>query len=165
MEYSLDCSSTCKRVEQPVYEEVLIPYESTEIVTKYREVPVYETQRVKVGTKQVPYQSTEKVTKYREVPVYETRKVKVGTKQVPYTVTEKVTKYREVPVYETRKVQVGTKEVITIKQVPVVENVTYYRSRTREYISGTVKTAWSRSQNDQSLIAAGYSLTGNSRQI
>lgn len=43
--------------------------------------------------------------------------------------------------------------------------VTYYRYRTREYISGTKKTAWSSSQNDKSLLDKGYTLTGNKKQV
>ena len=145
--------------------------------------PVYETKQVQTGTKQEAYTVTEQreVTKYEEKqkliktefvfdctdgckqiakPVYETVKV-------PYTVIEnvQVTKYRTVPVYETKQVQTGTKEVVTEVQVPVVTQVTYYRSRTREYISGKVETAWSENKNDQDLIAAGYSLTGKSRKI
>ena len=73
----------------------------------------------------------------REVPVYETKVVPVYTT-------------REVPVYE-------------IKVTPIYENITYYRSRTREYISGNVDIKWSRSQNDLTLIKKGYSLTGQSR--
>ena len=91
--------------------------------------------------------------------------VKTGEKQEAYTETVNVTKTRTVPVYGTQQVQTGTKEVSNIVQVPVVTQVTYYRSRTREYISGKVETAWSENKNDQDLIAAGYSLTGNSKKI
>ena len=151
MEYSLDCSNGCKRVEKPVYETVT--------VTKTRTVPVYETRQEQTGSTEESY------TAYRTVPVYETQTVQTGTRQEAYTTTETVTKYKDVPVYETQQVQTGTKEVVTEVQVPVVNKVTYYRSRTREYISGTVKTAWSESQNDQSLISQGYTLTGNSKKI
>ena len=43
--------------------------------------------------------------------------------------------------------------------------VTYYRYRTREYISGTVSKVWSTSSNDTDLINKGYSLTGNKKEI
>lgn len=43
--------------------------------------------------------------------------------------------------------------------------VTYYRYRTRDYIAGTKKTAWSSSQNDKSLLDKGYTLTGNKKQV
>jgi hypothetical protein len=45
----------------------------------------------------------------------------------------------------------------------VYETVTYYRYKEREYISGTVKTVWSKSDNDTTLINQGYSLTGNKK--
>lgn len=43
----------------------------------------------------------------------------------------------------------------------VYETVTYYRYKERKYISGTVDTKWSQSDNDTSLLNKGYSLTGN----
>lgn len=55
------------------------------------------------------------------------------------------------------------------KTVPVFEeqnvysDVTYYRYKERTYISGTVKTIWSKSENDTALISQGYSLTGNKK--
>ena len=45
------------------------------------------------------------------------------------------------------------------------ETVTYYRSRTKTYISGSMDYKWSRSQNDISLIKQGYTLTGKSREV
>lgn len=45
----------------------------------------------------------------------------------------------------------------------VYEEVTYYRYKERQYISGTVKTVWSKSDNDTTLINQGYSLTGNKK--
>ncbi len=45
----------------------------------------------------------------------------------------------------------------------VYETVTYYRYKERQYISGTVKTVWSKSDNDTTLINQGYSLTGNKK--
>ena len=150
-EYSWDCTNSCKTVSNPVYGTRQVPYQTTETVTKYRTVPVYTTQKVQTGTK------TE--------PVYETKRVQTGVKQEAYTDTETVTKYRTVPVYSTVTVQTGTKEETTTVKVPVVIKVTYYRSKTREFISGTTDTKWSTSQNDQSLLSKGYSLTGNSRKI
>ncbi len=45
----------------------------------------------------------------------------------------------------------------------VYETVTYYRYKQRQYISGDVKTVWSKSDNDTTLISQGYSLTGNKK--
>lgn len=45
------------------------------------------------------------------------------------------------------------------------ENVTYYRYKTREYISGSVQKTWSSSNNDTDLINKGYTLTGNKREV
>ena len=129
-EPKLSCEDACKIVDEPVY-----------------------------GTKQVP----RKVTKYKTVTTYENKEVVVGIKKVPYETTEEVTKYRDV--YETRTVAVGTEEKTITKQVPEEKQVTYYRSKTREFIKGTTDTKWSTSQNDQSLISQGYTLTGNSRKI
>ena len=179
-EYSWDCTNSCKTVSKPVYGTKQVPYETTETVTKHRTVPVYTTQKVQTGTKSEPiyetkkvqtgvkqeaYTDTETVTKYRTVPVYETKQIQTGVKQEAYTDTETVTKYKTVPVYSTVTVQTGTKEETTTVKVPVVTKVTYYRSKTREFISGTTDTKWSTSQNDQSLLSKGYSLTGNSRKI
>ena len=174
------CNDSCQTKSVPVYGTKQVPYETTETVTKYRTVPVYTTQKVQTGTKSEPvyetkkvqtgvkqeaYTDTETVTKYRTVPVYETKQIQTGVKQEAYTDTETVTKYKTVPVYSTVTVQIGTKEETTTVKVPVVTKVTYYRSKTREFISGTTDTKWSTSQNDQSLISQGYSLTGNSRKI
>ena len=129
------------------------------------QVPVYGTKTVQTGTKQEAYTDTETVTKYRTVPVYETKKVQTGTKQEAYTENITVTKYKEVPVYKTITVQIGTKEETHTEIVPVITKVTYYRSKTREYIAGKTDTKWSTSQNDEYLLSQGYSLTGNSRKI
>ena len=46
-----------------------------------------------------------------------------------------------------------------------VKDVTYYRYRLRDYVGGTVDTKWSKSNNDTSLLNAGYKLTGKTRNI
>lgn len=46
---------------------------------------------------------------------------------------------------------------------PTYQTVTYYRYKERKYISGDVKTVWSKSDNDTTLINQGYSLTGNKK--
>lgn len=61
------------------------------------------------------------------------------------------------------------------KQCKITENVyetkkiygyvTYYRYRTREYINGSTKTAWSSSQKDKDLLNKGYVLTGKKQEI
>ena len=43
--------------------------------------------------------------------------------------------------------------------------VTYYRYKTRSYISGSIKTAWSSSNSDKNLLNKGYTLTGNKRAV
>lgn len=45
------------------------------------------------------------------------------------------------------------------------KNVIYYRYRTREYVNGSEDSKWSRSNNDNSLLNAGYKLTGQTRTI
>lgn len=63
---------------------------------------------------------------------------------------------------------VGTRCKITknvYKTQNIYDYVTYYRYRTRKYISGTVTTAWSSSNNDKTLLNKGYSLTGNKKEI
>ena len=62
--------------------------------------------------------------------------------------------------------KVGCERTVTnYKRVEIYKDVTYYRSRVREYISGSIDYKWSRSQNDISLIKKGYTLTGKSRVV
>ena len=160
-ESSLDCTDSCKTVSKPVYGTKQVPYDVEEtVITGYKDV----TKRVLVRTEPV-YEVTKVQTGVKQEPVYETKQVQTGVKQEPYQTTETVTKYKTVPVYSTVTVQIGTKEETKTVKVPVVTKVTYYRSKTREFISGTTDTKWSTSQNDQSLISQGYTLTGNSRKI
>ena len=160
-ESSLDCTDSCKTVSKPVYGTKQVPYDIEEtVITGYKDV----TKRVLVRTEPV-YEVTKVQTGVKQEPVYETKQVQTGVKQEPYQTTETVKKYKTVPVYSTVTVQIGTKEETKTVKVPVVTKVTYYRSKTREFISGTTDTKWSTSQNDQSLISQGYTLTGNSRKI
>ena len=57
------------------------------------------------------------------------------------------------------------KDIITTQRVTDVRDVTYYKYRTRSYTGGTTDYKWSRSNNDKSLINAGYKLTGKTRTI
>ena len=57
------------------------------------------------------------------------------------------------------------KEVSSVVKATGTRKVTYYRYRIRQYIGGTVDVKWSRSNNDSSLINAGYTLTGNTRTV
>ncbi len=57
------------------------------------------------------------------------------------------------------------KEQKTTQTVTESRNVTYYRYRLREYVGGTTDYQWSTSNNDKSLISAGYKLTGKTRKI
>ena len=56
------------------------------------------------------------------------------------------------------------KEVASTVTITGTREVTYYRYRLREYVGGTVDYKWSTSNNDTSLINAGYTLTGRTRQ-
>ena len=53
-------------------------------------------------------------------------------------------------------------QTITIEDV---KKVTYYRYRLRDYNGGTIDYKWSPSNNDKSLLDAGYKLTGRTREI
>ena len=57
------------------------------------------------------------------------------------------------------------KDETTIETVNGVRDVTYYRYRTRNYTGGNTDYKWSTSNNDTSLINAGYRLTGKTRNI
>ena len=88
---------------------------------------------------------------YEEKPVYETRRVPVYgviTKDVFGTKTTDITTTKDVPVYETQT---------TDNYV----NVTYYRFRTREKLSGSSDVKYSTKENDEELIKQGYKYTGN----
>lgn len=155
------CEDSCQTKSVPVYGTKQVPYDVEEtVITGYKNV----TKRVLVRTEPV-YEVTKVQTGVKQEPVYETKQVQTGVKQEPYQTTETVTKCKTVPVYSTVTVQIGTKEETKTVKVPVVTKVTYYRSKTREFISGTTDTKWSTSQNDQSLISQKYTLTGNSRKI
>ena len=146
----------------PVYTTVTVPVYKTVNSTvldcsstcKY----VTKTTQIQTGTTTKTVQTgtrTEPIYETRTVPVYETRTIPVYE-----TRTEPVYETRTVPVYETRTVP-----VYETKVTPVYETVTYYRSRTKTYISGSMDYKWSRSQNDISLIKQGYTLTGKSREV
>ena len=57
------------------------------------------------------------------------------------------------------------KDTTTTQRVTDVRDVTYYKYRTRSYTGGTTDYKWSTSNNDKSLINAGYKLTGKTRAI
>ena len=57
------------------------------------------------------------------------------------------------------------KDTTHTETVTGTKNVTYYRYRLREYTGGTTTYKWSTSNNDRSLINAGYRLTGKTRNI
>ena len=57
------------------------------------------------------------------------------------------------------------KEVSSVIKATGTKQVTYYRYRTRQYIGGSVDIKWSRSNNDASLLNAGYKLTGNTKTV
>ncbi len=62
----------------------------------------------------------------------------------------------------------GTKcymKITSVVKATGTKNVTYYRYKTRQYIGGTSDTKWSSSNNDSSLINAGYKLTGNTKTV
>ena len=51
------------------------------------------------------------------------------------------------------------------EKITLYQDVTYYRTQTREFISGTRDIKWSTSKNDTTLINQGYVLTGNKKEI
>ena len=126
---------------------------------------ITETDYRAVETKVVNETTYETKKEVIKEPIYETRRVQTGTKQEAYQDTVTVTKYRTVPVYSDVTVKVGEKDIVVEKQVPVTTKVTYYRSKTREFIDGTVKTEWSKSKQDSKLLSQRYTLTGNVKKI
>ena len=85
---------------------------------------------------------------YIDVPVYETVE-----KKVPVTTTKAVTKTKKVPVYGYKNGD------------PITEEVTYYRYRTRKQLTeASTSYKYSKSNNDKSLLNAGYVLTGNKKE-
>lgn len=150
----LDCTDGCKVVSKPNYT----------YGTDYDNCVKYEQVATEVpdGFKQECTITSKPVTKWRE------EKQNVGSDPIWGTEEEcdeeTVTKYRTEKVSKTITVQEGTKPVTETVKEPVESTVTKYRSRTREYISGSIDTKWSKSQNDKSLLNAGYTLTGNSKK-
>ena len=66
------------------------------------------------------------------------------------------------------QIQKGTKCYKKVNQTITIEDtkkVTYYRYRLRDYNGGTIDYKWSPSNNDKSLLDAGYKLTGRTREI
>ena len=63
-----------------------------------------------------------------------------------------VTKVKETPIYKTIK-------------VPVYGDVTYYRQKTCTVKKGSTSIKWSYSNMDADLIAKGYKLTGNVKEV
>lgn len=57
------------------------------------------------------------------------------------------------------------KDTTHTERVTETRTVTYYRYRLREYVGGTTDYKWSTSNNDKSLLNAGYKLTGKTRNI
>ncbi len=55
------------------------------------------------------------------------------------------------------------KDQTSTVKVTGYKDVTYYRYKVREYVGGTTDYKWSKSNNDQTLIKAGYKLTGKTR--
>ena len=49
--------------------------------------------------------------------------------------------------------------------VTKTRTVTYYRERSKTYISGNVTYKWSNSKTDKTLLDAGYKLTGKTRKV
>ena len=107
--------------------------------------------------------------KNKTIYVWEIYEVKPVYKTV--TETEEVPVYKTVPVYERQtvpvwsvrdveKVEYVTEPVYKEVEVPVYENVTYYRSATRKCTATKVDYKWSNSDNDATLKAQGYTLTG-----
>ena len=58
-----------------------------------------------------------------------------------------------------------TKTTTTYVKETGTKSVTYYRYRIRTYNGGTADYKWSTSNNDKSLLDAGYKLTGKTREL
>ncbi len=79
--------------------------------------------------------------------------------------TSTTTKNATCPSGQTLKDKKCYKDVTTMVTVEGTRNVTYYRYRTREYSGGSIDYKWSPSNNDKTLLDAGYKLTGKTREV
>ena len=101
------------------------------------------THKVQVGTKQVKIRG--KIVNqpiYQEQPLYQTKE-------------EPVYKTKQTPIYSTREVTVDN----------CTSSVKYYRSRKFDYKKGINYIKYSISDNDQTLLNAGYTKTGNTKEF
>ncbi len=154
---TVDCSNVCQNVTTYTYKKYTRSY--TAGTTTYSCPADYPNQEGSgSGTRCYKYVTTS--TGYSCPSGYSLE----GTNCV-----KRETKYTYEPVYEnvttTVPVEV-TKAVEKTKQVPIKENVKYYRYRTRKQltIAGTYYK-WSTNKNDQTLLSQGYYLTGNKREV
>ena len=157
---TVDCSDVCKNVTVYTYKKYTRTYNSGS--TTYSCPSGYTKEGSGSSTKCYKYVTTgsgnlscssygsdyklsgsnciKTVNVYKDVPKYDT-----VTITVPETVTERVKKTRKVPIYE---------------------KLTYYRYRVREQLTEAgITYKWSTSKNDKKLLAAGYELTGNKREV
>lgn len=153
---ALDCSNSCRYITTRVYTVKKRNYTAAyyscpngytlegTTCNKYEDVPVYKDEQVST-----PVTKSREVTKVRYNTVTKTR-------QVPVTTHERVevTKTRQEPVYG------------YVNGDPIYKEVTYYRFRTRTQtqVAG-VDYKWSESQNDETLLSQGYTLTGNKKEM
>ena len=77
--------------------------------------------------------------------------------------------YKEVPIYKevTTTIPVEVVEKVErTKNIPIYEEVKYYRYRTREQLTvAGYDIKWSTSKNDQYLLSLGYYLTGKKEEV
>ena len=98
-------------------------------------------------------------------PVYD---VVTKTETVPVFKTINVYGEKTTPVYSFKMVDITEEKVTPIYkdvEVPVYDDVTYYRQKTCTFIKGSTNLEWSSSNMDSSLIGKGYKLTGNVKEV
>ena len=156
---TVDCTDVCKNVTTYIYEKYTRTYNAGtttySCVNGYKEGSGSSTKCYRYVTTNTgnlscsSYGSDYKLSGTNCVKtenVYKDEvKYKTETVKVPYTVNEQVKKTRKVPIYE---------------------KLTYYRYRVRKQLTEAgITYKWSTSKNDKKLLAAGYELTGNKREI
>lgn len=106
--------------------------------------------------------------------IYEYQKTTAGvfSKWTPWSGKAKNSnRYKEITCGATdsnclKEIKISTRREVIGKTAlgqNVVATVSYYQTRTRTYTPGITDTKWS-SENDQSLLKAGYKMTGNKKE-
>ena len=156
---TVDCTNVCKNVTTYVYKKYTRTYNSGS--TTYSCPTGYIKEGSGASTKCYKNVTT---TSKLSCASYGSGYTLSGTNCIKTTnVTTKV------PVYKDETITVPetvTERVAKTRKVPIYENITYYRYRVREQLTEAgVKYKWSTSKADKSLLALGYELTGNKREV